>query len=354
MKQVGRAYQVLASCGGEGIGWDEKIAFTLDGRALLKRVDAIENQRPTDIGTLACRSHRSTPPDDADPDPVLITLLTFDRTFSVSHTTRNGKTYVRGDQYRDVSVRLFEGHDEIVSWSGTWKRKPNMRMVGTLTAADGGDYRYTEKVYDGGRLETTTVSDCAPADGASGEAPTEEPKYGQGNARIVPPAHAQGTPSTPPQADQRASSPFPPATRQQLEDPVLEDASAKYDEFASGSFNKTVGEVAKALGNQTQAAQFIAAAKGLGLGPDSPLTGELLSDPEKSRPLAAAIGIGSALSPEQWRMAHQKAYHTALQRQEAAAQQRPPSAQPAQPMASDPGLPRWLMDEPRAKVRRTR
>ena len=364
VKQVGRAYQVLASCGGEGIGWDERITFTLDGRALLKRVDAIENQRPTDIGTLVCRSHRSTPPDDADPDPVVITLLTFDRTFSVSHTTKNGKTYVRGDQYHDVSVRLFEGHDGIVSWSGTWKRKPNMRMVGTLTAADGGDYRYTEKVYDGGRLETTTVSDCAPADGASGEAPTEEPKYGQGNARIVPPAHAQGTPSTPPQADQRQSL--------QLVPPALTEASSQFDNFGLSAVNKTVGDVAKAQNNQTAAAQFLAAAKAIGLGPNSTLTADILSDPERSRTIAAALGIGTTLSPEQWRAVHadalaasrepqaaRAAYRQLTQKQAAERAAARGEEEPLEdtrlpPMASDPGLPRWLMDEPRAKVRRRR
>jgi hypothetical protein len=145
---------------------------------------------------------------------------------------------------------------------------------------------------------------------------------------------------------------------QRLEDPVLEDASAKYDEFASGSFNKTVGEVAKALGNQSQTAQFVAAAKAIGLAPDSTLTADILSDPERSRTIAAALGIGTTLSPEQWRTVHADAVEASRERQatRAATRQRPPpmSAQPDQPMASDPGLPRWLMDEPRVKVRRTR
>jgi hypothetical protein len=117
--------------------------------------------------TMMCRGHRSTPPDD-DVDPVVLTMLTFGEAFRIAHTTRQGKTYVRGDQYRDVRSWMGDDNDNIVSWSGVWKRDPSRRMVGTFTVVDGGNgYRYTEKIYNGGRLETTIVSTCASAGGDS-------------------------------------------------------------------------------------------------------------------------------------------------------------------------------------------
>jgi hypothetical protein len=67
---------------------------------------------------------------------------------------------VRGDQYRDVKVWTDEGGNDVY-WSGIWRKNPNKRMTGSLD----GNNRYTEKIYDGGRLETTVVSTCTRADG---------------------------------------------------------------------------------------------------------------------------------------------------------------------------------------------
>jgi hypothetical protein len=111
---------------------------------------------------MVCRDHRSTPPDD-DADPVVLTMLTFDEAFRVAHTTRQGKTYVRSDQYKDVRSWMGDDNSNIVSWSGVWKKDPSRRMVGTFASADGDDYRYVEKIYNGGRVETTITSTCTEA-----------------------------------------------------------------------------------------------------------------------------------------------------------------------------------------------
>jgi hypothetical protein len=114
---------------------------------------AVSNERPE--GVVECRDHVSTPPERDDPDPVIKTLLTFADGFVVTHITRSGKIYTRGDQYRDVRIWTDEG----THWPGIWKRNPNKRMTGSLSY-EGNAARYVEKVYDGGRLETTITSTC--------------------------------------------------------------------------------------------------------------------------------------------------------------------------------------------------
>jgi hypothetical protein len=158
---VGRTYEVSSKCDGEGTAWDEKATIWLEGRSLVYR-RVVSNERP-DLGTLECRDHRSTPP-DPDPDPVVRTLLTFADGFVVTHFTRSGKLYTRGDQYRDIRVWTNEGGNDVY-WSGTWKKNQNKRMTGSLVTGNDDNYRYTEKIYDGGRVETTVVSTCASADG---------------------------------------------------------------------------------------------------------------------------------------------------------------------------------------------
>jgi hypothetical protein len=157
---VGRTYKVSGKCGGEGMRSDQEMTVWLDGRSIFYRLDRSSNELP-DLATLTCRDHRSDPSDD-DTDPVVITMLTFADAFRVAHTTRFGKTYVRTDQYRDVQTSMVG--DDIVTWSGTWKRDPKKRMVGTLSY-NGPDYRYTEKTYDRNRLEVTVTSTCTRADG---------------------------------------------------------------------------------------------------------------------------------------------------------------------------------------------
>jgi hypothetical protein len=151
---VGRTYELSSKCGGEGQKWDEKARISFDGRILTYRSEQ-RNEFP-ELAAMVCRDHRSALPDD-DQDPITITLLTFDDTFAVTHVARSGKTYARRDQYRNISV-WTEVENDSVNWSGVMKRNPNKRMTGSLKWEP---KQYTEKTYDGGRLETTTISICS-------------------------------------------------------------------------------------------------------------------------------------------------------------------------------------------------
>ena len=114
--------------------------------------------------------------------------------------------------------------------------------------------------------------------------------------------------------------------------PVL-NAASHFDKFALGAVTKTVAEVA---GNLDQrAAQFITAAKGIGLAPQSQLTGQVLSDPATAVPLARAAGIGTDLSDEQWQQAHALALQASRARQ---AENAAIAAQQAQPASRHCGL----------------
>jgi hypothetical protein len=147
---VGRAYEVLSKCGGEGMRSDEKATIWLDGRFLMYH--RVQSNEYPEYSTMECRDHR---PSDGDPDPVTLTLLTFDNTFAVTHVTRNGKTYKRGDQYRDLRVW---SDDDGTHWAGTSKRVPSKRMVGSLTL--GQPNKYVEKTYEGGRPTVTVTATC--------------------------------------------------------------------------------------------------------------------------------------------------------------------------------------------------
>ena len=114
--------------------------------------------------------------------------------------------------------------------------------------------------------------------------------------------------------------------------PVL-NAASHFDKFALGAVTKTVAEVA---GNLDQrAAQFIMAAKGIGLAPQSQLTGQVLSDPATAVPIARAAGIGTDLSDEQWQQAHALALQASRARQ---AENAAIAAQQAQPASRHCGL----------------
>jgi hypothetical protein len=114
--------------------------------------------------------------------------------------------------------------------------------------------------------------------------------------------------------------------------PVL-NAASHFDKFALSVVTKTVAEVA---GNLDQrAAQFIMAAKAIGLAPESQLTGQVLSNPATAVPLARAAGIGTDRSDEQWRQAHALAFQASKARQ---AENAAIAAQQAQPASRHCGL----------------
>jgi hypothetical protein len=95
------------------------------------------------------------------------------------------------------------------------------------------------------------------------------------------------------------------------------NAALQFDNFAFNAVRKTVAEVAGDLAKSdgTAAAQFVIAAKGIGLTPESKLTPEVLSDSATAGVLAKAIGLGAYLTDEQWKQAHNIALQTARKRQ---------------------------------------
>jgi hypothetical protein len=97
----------------------------------------------------------------------------------------------------------------------------------------------------------------------------------------------------------------------------MQNAASLFDEFARGAVGKTVVEVANNLAqsyNKEAAAQFIMAAKHMGLTPKSQLTPQVLSDPATAAPLGRAAGIGTYLSDYEWRQAHAIAWQIARAR----------------------------------------
>jgi hypothetical protein len=137
------------------------------------------------IGPQVCTNFRVTPPEPEDRDPIVSARLDFEDTFAVTHVTLSGRTYSRGEQYRDV--RVWTGRDGVTHWAGTWRRDPAVRMVGSFTA----DGEYTERLFRRGQLETTTVSNCTLASSANAQPPVlTDDVAAQGPAeldvRIVP------------------------------------------------------------------------------------------------------------------------------------------------------------------------
>jgi hypothetical protein len=99
--------------------------------------------------------------------------------------------------------------------------------------------------------------------------------------------------------------------------PRVMDAASQFDAFARWAVGKTVGEIAITWSNKLASAQFLKAAKGIGLTPESRLTGQVLSNQAKAMPLARVRGIGTDLSDEEWRRAHAIAFYAAKARQAA-------------------------------------
>jgi hypothetical protein len=172
---------------------DQEATIWLDGRFIFYRIDRTSNER-ADMGVLVCANHRSMPP-DSDSDQIVRTILNFDDTFAVTHVSRSGKAYLRGDQYKDVKV----WYDEKSHWSGVWKRNSNKRMTGTLVF-EGDTIKYIEETYDGGRLETTMVSMCEKEEEVSTSA---KPSSSSANAAAPAEYECAGYRSVPPESVER-------------------------------------------------------------------------------------------------------------------------------------------------------
>jgi hypothetical protein len=74
------------------------------------------------------------------------------------HYAASGETYIRNEKYRDLRFWVQEKTD---NWSGVSIKRPDRTMVGTIRMEKGRQwFEYIEKLFSGGKLETTIVSVC--------------------------------------------------------------------------------------------------------------------------------------------------------------------------------------------------
>ena len=77
-----------------------------------------------------------------------------------------GETYIRTEQYRDQRFWRQEKTDNL---SGVSIKRPEWTMVGTIRLEKEGQWiEYIEKLFSGGKLQTTIVSVCRPIPGSKG------------------------------------------------------------------------------------------------------------------------------------------------------------------------------------------
>ena len=123
-------------------------------------------------------------------------------------------------------------------------------------------------------------------------------------------AHCNGWP-----ADHRGALPL---EEWASDDTPVKATASRFDKFADYVLGKTVAEVAKIVDNlpfSPTPGPFSLAAAGIGLTPESKITGAILSNPATARPLAKAVGIGTDLSDDEWRQAHADAFYASKARQ---------------------------------------
>jgi hypothetical protein len=115
---------------------------------------------------LECGAAKTTPPDE-DSDPIYKTKIAVtDKVIYVVHYAASGETYIRNEQYRD---QRFWGQEKTDNWSGVSIKRPDRTMVGTIQMEKGRQWiEYIEKLFSGGKLETTIVSVCRPIPGSKG------------------------------------------------------------------------------------------------------------------------------------------------------------------------------------------
>src|SRR5262245_2634279 len=115
---------------------------------------------------LECGAAKTTPSDD-ESDPIYKTKIAVtDKVIYVVHYAASGETYIRNEQYRDLR---FWGQAKTDNWSGVSIKRPDWTMVGTIRIDKGGQWiEYIEKLFSGGKLQTTIVSVCRPIPGSKG------------------------------------------------------------------------------------------------------------------------------------------------------------------------------------------
>jgi hypothetical protein len=114
---------------------------------------------------LECGAAKTTPPDNDYSDPIYKTKIAVtDKVIFVVHYAASGETYIRNEQYRD---QRFWRQEETDNWSGVSIKRPDWTMVGTIRIDKGRQWiEYIEKLFSGGKLQTTIVSVCRPIPGS--------------------------------------------------------------------------------------------------------------------------------------------------------------------------------------------
>jgi len=108
---------------------------------------------------LECGATKSVPADD-DPDPIFRTRIAraVDGQLVIVHYAASGETYIRNDQYRDMR---FWSDEKTDNWSGVSIKRPDWTMVGRLQMDKTDRWvEYVEKLYQGGKLQSTSTSVC--------------------------------------------------------------------------------------------------------------------------------------------------------------------------------------------------
>ena len=119
---------------------------------------------------LQCGNAKSVPP-DSDPDPVFQTRIVTTATgeIYIRHFAASGVRYTRNEQYRDLK---FWSDEKTDNWSGVSIKRLDWTMVGTIRIEKGRQWvEYIEKLFSGGKLQTTIVSVCRPIPGSKGPSP---------------------------------------------------------------------------------------------------------------------------------------------------------------------------------------
>jgi hypothetical protein len=108
---------------------------------------------------LQCGGAKSVPPDN-DPDPIVWTRIVAIEggEIYIRHFAAGGENYTRNEQYRDLK---FWSEGKTDNWSGTSIKHPNRTLVGRLQMDKTDRWvEYVEKLYSGGKLQSTTTSAC--------------------------------------------------------------------------------------------------------------------------------------------------------------------------------------------------
>jgi hypothetical protein len=150
-----------ARCGRRGEAGTLKLSIAAPLAALVVGLSPTNAQDKLKY-LLQCGAAKTVPP-DSDSDPIFQTRIAKTATgeLYIRHFAASGERYDRNSQYRDLKF-WSEGLSD--SWSGVAIKRPDWTMVGRVQVEKTRRWvEYIEKLYRGGKLESTTTSVCCTA-----------------------------------------------------------------------------------------------------------------------------------------------------------------------------------------------